>query len=145
MGRGQKKRGLLPSPPRFFCPRPTFRALSHLLRFDSRRSLRGKEETTCNLASHSPQLSLMTTETFSHSTKPAFLFPELLPFPGVVNDFKMRPKQTECPWININNSNRGVARLNFFFWGGGGGALPSLADASYGSANHCIALIKITL
>ena len=54
MGRGQKKREgggekqkeeerdvnlslLLPSPSRFFCPRPTFRALSHLSRFDSQR------------------------------------------------------------------------------------------------------------
>ena len=33
----------------FFCPRPTFRALSHLSRFDSRRSPRGKEGTTRSL------------------------------------------------------------------------------------------------
>ena len=41
---------LLPSPlSLFFCPRPTFRAVSHLSRFDSRRSPRGKEETTRSL------------------------------------------------------------------------------------------------
>ena len=34
----------------FFCPRPTFRALSHRSRFDSRRSPRGKDETTRSLA-----------------------------------------------------------------------------------------------
>ena len=48
MGRGQKK-SELGRGEAFFCPRPTFRALSHLSRFDSRRSPRGKEETTRSL------------------------------------------------------------------------------------------------
>ena len=41
---------LLPSSPlSLFCPRPTFRALSHFSRFDSRRSTRGNEEITRSL------------------------------------------------------------------------------------------------
>ena len=48
MGRGQKK-SEIGRGEAFFCPRPTFRALSYLSRFDSRRSPRGKEETTRSL------------------------------------------------------------------------------------------------
>ena len=46
-GGGEKQRKLLPSPSHIsVCPRPTFRALSHLSRLDSRG---GKEETTRSL------------------------------------------------------------------------------------------------
>ena len=48
MGRGQKN-SEMGRGEAFFCPRSTFRALSHLSRFDSRRSPRGKEETTRSL------------------------------------------------------------------------------------------------
>ena len=48
-GGWEKQKKFLLSPLLLFCPCPTFRTLSHLLRLDSQRSPGGKEETTHSL------------------------------------------------------------------------------------------------